>query len=130
MACEASGLAPLTVHWRSPAGQFLNVSSDGRVLVDDSNTLTINQAELEDEGKWSCVATNPNGVARLIYTVHVIFGTYHVTDCLLSRLDMWHDVRFFKLIPILDQYCTILPILDQHEFATNFSFKYRNMYGD
>ena len=30
---------------------------------------------------------------------------------------MWHKIgHIFKFVPILDQYCTILPTLDQYEF--------------
>ena len=36
---------------------------------------------------------------------------------------MCHDRRTFKFVPILDQYCTISPILDQYELLLNVSFK-------
>ncbi|NXU84234.1 IGDC4 protein, partial [Xiphorhynchus elegans] len=67
--CKAEGEPPPTIHWLKNGEPLL---SNGRVKVQSSGSLVINQIGLEDAGYYQCVAENSLGTACATARLSVI----------------------------------------------------------
>lgn len=64
--CVVFGLPPPSVFWTKDRVNLPFCTSQlplDTVCVDNSNAVFINQVSMEDEGRYSCIAQNPGGVA-------------------------------------------------------------------
>ena len=57
MACEASGLPPPSVKWTRDGVDIDNNGTEGARLL-STGALRFNRVQLEDAGKYECVASN------------------------------------------------------------------------
>jgi len=97
IGCSAVAYPPPTFAWRyEDSGQILENGKDdnrgdipvetsmnsGRVSTDDKGLLTIENATMDDAGRWECIATNSLGVgsdvALLEYIGNNIQYSFHI----------------------------------------------------
>ena len=69
LTCAAAGVPAPIITWERNGRPIV----DDRVLFDDEGSkVVVAQADLEDSGSWTCVATNSAGSDRVAYQVDVI----------------------------------------------------------
>lgn len=74
MECPVSGVPKPSIIWFKDEAPLLDWPyRDLRVLNDD-RTLEVSNAQIEDAGKYSCMATNPAGQDEIGFTLQVYVG--------------------------------------------------------
>ncbi|XP_017571906.1 leucine-rich repeat and immunoglobulin-like domain-containing nogo receptor-interacting protein 1-B isoform X1 [Pygocentrus nattereri] len=70
-ACQADGDPAPVIMWQSPRKQFITTKSVGRLLVSLDGTLEVRYAQIQDNGTYTCIATNAGGNDTKLAHLHV-----------------------------------------------------------
>ncbi|KAJ8024817.1 Leucine-rich repeat and immunoglobulin-like domain-containing nogo receptor-interacting protein 2 [Holothuria leucospilota] len=64
LSCISNGFPSPVITWSSPNGLIYRYGETGRVTVTRSGELAFRVVEVRDQGRYTCVGTNPAGTAR------------------------------------------------------------------
>ncbi|KAI5626268.1 leucine-rich repeat and immunoglobulin-like domain-containing nogo receptor-interacting protein 1-B precursor, partial [Silurus asotus] len=70
-ACQADGDPTPVIMWQSPRKQFITTKSIGRLSVSLDGTLEVRYAQIQDNGTYTCIATNAGGNDTKLAHLHV-----------------------------------------------------------
>uniref|UniRef100_A0A8B9HUC2 Leucine rich repeat and Ig domain containing 1b n=1 Tax=Astyanax mexicanus TaxID=7994 RepID=A0A8B9HUC2_ASTMX len=69
--CKAEGDPAPVIMWQNPKKQFITVKSVGRLSVSQDGTLEVRYAQIQDNGTYTCIATNAGGNDTKLAHLHV-----------------------------------------------------------
>ena len=70
LRCDTTGDPVPVIEWRKD-GHILNTLGEGYLTVNKQGTLKIKSGRIVDDGVYTCIATNPAGIATRKYTLEV-----------------------------------------------------------
>lgn len=70
-ACQADGDPTPVIMWQSPRKQFITTKTVGRLSVSLDGTLEVRYAQIQDNGTYTCIATNAGGNDTKLAHLHV-----------------------------------------------------------
>ncbi|XP_028812347.1 leucine-rich repeat and immunoglobulin-like domain-containing nogo receptor-interacting protein 1-B isoform X2 [Denticeps clupeoides] len=69
--CQAEGDPSPVILWLSPRKQFITTKATGRLTVSPDGTLEVRYAQIQDNGTYTCVASNAGGNDTRLAHLHV-----------------------------------------------------------
>ncbi|XP_072527363.1 leucine-rich repeat and immunoglobulin-like domain-containing nogo receptor-interacting protein 1-B isoform X2 [Salminus brasiliensis] len=69
--CKAEGDPAPVIMWQTPRKQFITGKSVGRLSVSQDGTLEVRYAQIQDNGTYTCIATNAGGNDTKLAHLHV-----------------------------------------------------------
>ncbi|XP_048119717.1 leucine-rich repeat and immunoglobulin-like domain-containing nogo receptor-interacting protein 1-B isoform X1 [Alosa alosa] len=70
-ACQADGDPAPVIIWQTPRKQFITVKTIGRLSVSADGTLEVRYAQIQDNGTYTCIASNAGGNDTRLAHLHV-----------------------------------------------------------
>ncbi|KAK7105822.1 hypothetical protein V1264_017154 [Littorina saxatilis] len=96
VACQVTGYPPPVLQWITPQSVVLPVSStSGNLTVDEAGTLTISDVVSEDQGRYTCFATN-NAASVTAVVIITVEGPPHFTQQPMSRIVLQGEKNTFS----------------------------------